>query len=94
MALLTVEGVYENGTIQLAEEPTGVQRARVVVTFLPAAAAEHSEVARGETVLQRRREAGDRLLARLEPGIDFGGGEFNREELYEEPLDRLGRPDG
>lgn len=31
----TVEGVYENGKVELREIPPGVSRARVLVTFLP-----------------------------------------------------------
>ena len=32
--LLTVEGIYTNGKVELAETPTGVKQARVLVTFL------------------------------------------------------------
>jgi hypothetical protein len=32
--LLTVEGTYTDGKVELAETPAGVQRARVLVTFL------------------------------------------------------------
>lgn len=32
--LLTVEGTYLNGKVELAETPAGVQRAKVLVTFL------------------------------------------------------------
>ena len=32
--LLTIEGTYTDGKIELAETPTGVKRARVLVTFL------------------------------------------------------------
>jgi hypothetical protein len=35
MALITIEGVYENGKVELAESPEGVERANVMVTFLP-----------------------------------------------------------
>jgi hypothetical protein len=33
--LKTIEGVYHNGRIELAEEPESVEGARVLVTFLP-----------------------------------------------------------
>jgi hypothetical protein len=33
--LLTVEGTYTDGKVELAETPTGVKRAKVLVTFLP-----------------------------------------------------------
>jgi hypothetical protein len=32
--LLTVEGTYKDGKVELAETPTGVKQARVLVTFL------------------------------------------------------------
>lgn len=31
--MVTVEGIYENGSIELTEKPQGVKRARVQVTF-------------------------------------------------------------
>jgi hypothetical protein len=34
--LNTVEGIYRNGKIELAETPAEVTEARVIVTFLPA----------------------------------------------------------
>jgi len=37
MALTTIEGVYENGKVKLAERPEGIERAKVMVTFLPEA---------------------------------------------------------
>jgi len=36
--LLTVEGTYTDGKVELAETPTGVKRAKVLVTFLPSKA--------------------------------------------------------
>ena len=32
--LLTVEGIYSDGKVELTETPTGVQHAQVLVTFL------------------------------------------------------------
>ena len=32
--LQAIEGIYRNGTIQLAEVPQGVSESRVIVTFL------------------------------------------------------------
>lgn len=34
--LKSVEGIFRNGKVELLEAPTGVEEARVVVTFLPA----------------------------------------------------------
>jgi hypothetical protein len=84
MALLSVEGVYEDGKVELRERPEGVKRARVVVTFLPdvvEAEADQKERA--------RKEAVERMLARMRTGIDFGGEKFNREEIYEERMGEL-----
>ena len=33
--LKSVEGIYQNGRIELTELPEDVQEARVIVTFLP-----------------------------------------------------------
>jgi len=38
--MLTVEGHYKDGKINLTEPPLGVQEARVLVTFLPAVPAQ------------------------------------------------------
>jgi hypothetical protein len=91
MALLAVEGVYENGKIELAEKPEGVEHARVVVTFLP-----DEQTVMAEAKERERKEAMERLFARMERGFDFGGGPYyaNREELYEERLKRLDKSDG
>lgn len=35
--LLTIEGVYSDGKVELTETPTGVEHAKVLVTFLPQA---------------------------------------------------------
>lgn len=34
--LQAIEGVYRNGTVELAEVPTGISESRVIVTFLQA----------------------------------------------------------
>ena len=39
----TVEGVFRNGKIELAETPLDVDEARVIVTFLPNGAANLAE---------------------------------------------------
>ena len=35
--LLTIEGIYSDGKVELTETPTGVEHAKVLVTFLPQA---------------------------------------------------------
>jgi hypothetical protein len=84
MALLTLEGVYEDGRVELREQPQGVGRARVVVTFLP------DEVAPAEATDAEAREAARQCaFTRMREGIDFGGERFNRAEVYEERLREL-----
>jgi hypothetical protein len=39
----TIEGVFRNGKIELAETPLGVEEAKVIVTFLPDGAVNMSE---------------------------------------------------
>jgi hypothetical protein len=82
--MLTVQGIYKDGKIELTERPSGVgNEARVLVTFLtdegtgqPPNEAQSAEEA--------RREAGRRLLARMEKGIHFGGPPYpKREELHD-----------
>ena len=84
MALLTVEGVYDDGKIELRELPDDVPpQSRVLVTFLPLADA-HGVVGKDHVHETERREATARLLTRLREGIDFGGPPYpKREELYD-----------
>jgi hypothetical protein len=88
MALLTVEGVYRDGKVELAETPAGVEEARVMVVFLPAEGAGKAEASPTEAEAARRA-ASERLLARMRKGYHLGGGRpyEKREELY----DRLER---
>jgi hypothetical protein len=84
MTLMTVEGVYRDGKVELPEVPPGAPaQARVLVTFLPVEAtadAKPGALATRDT----RRAAIDRLLARMRQGIDFGGPPYpKREELYD-----------
>jgi hypothetical protein len=73
--LTAVEGIYEDGEVELLERPEGLQRARVIVTFLPLLPSEPS---------QERDEARDRMLKRMREGIALGGPPYpKREEIYE-----------
>ncbi|HET6383080.1 MAG TPA: hypothetical protein VFJ58_06775 [Armatimonadota bacterium] len=81
MDSFVVEGIYEDGKIELEERPAGVARARVRVTFLP------DVDSLKET--EERKVAGERALARMKAGINFGGAKFNREEIYEERMREL-----
>ena len=77
MPLSTVEGIYKNGTVELAEAPTGTpDEARVLVTFLPEPQHQAPSI-RDEA----RTTTQERLIARMKGGIDFGG-RFDRRDLY------------
>jgi len=81
MELLIVDGVYENGKVELAETPVGVEKARVRVTFL---------LPEAETDAERREALRQRFLARLQRGVDFGSEPLpTREELYASRLNRF-----
>jgi hypothetical protein len=54
--LITVEGVYENGRIELVDPPSGLGRSRVLVTFLPS---EEASDSRGQMVYGQFK--GDRM---------------------------------
>jgi hypothetical protein len=73
--LTAVEGIYEDGEIELLERPEGLQRSRVIVTFLPPLPSEPS---------REREEARNRMLNRMREGVDLGGPPYpKREEIYE-----------
>jgi hypothetical protein len=78
MALLTVEGIYRDGKIELSERPESVEAtARVLVTFLPAPEAPPVSAVDRETLRLR-------AIARMREGIHFGGPPYpSREELHE-----------
>ncbi len=99
MALVTVEGIFHNGQVQLAEKPDGVEGARVIVTFLTSNGAERVAVGRDagtETAGvpdKEREQAVQSVLEDMESGLHLGGGPYYtvREELYEERLKRFDR---
>ncbi len=70
--LATVEGLFEDGRIILAEKPPGISRCRVLVTFV-------APVVDEETAAHSMR---GKLLATLANGLDLGGPPYpSREEL-------------
>jgi hypothetical protein len=73
--LTTIEGVYENGRVELAERPAGIGRAKVYVTFVaPVPAATEGAAA----------EAIEQWLAFLREGLPLGGPPYpDRDELYD-----------
>ena len=71
--LTTIEGTYEEGRIALAELPSGIERARVFVTFL----VEPSPAG-------TRDEAAQQLLTMMRAGVDIGGPPYpQRDSLYD-----------
>jgi hypothetical protein len=85
MGLLTVEGIYKDSRVELAERPDCVDDAtRVLVTFLACGASrEKSTVCEGDDRELLRQQA----FARMQAGIHLGGGPYpKREELYGRPL--------
>ena len=86
MPLLTVEGIFKDGRVELAEHPGRVgETVRVLVTFLPGSdLGEQQKTGPAEA----RETLRQRAFARMREGIHFGGPPYpKREELY----DRFGR---
>jgi hypothetical protein len=82
MALLTVEGIYKDGKVELTERPDHVdEAARVLVTFLP------PNSSREKTMMvegQHRETLRQQAFARMKEGIHLGGPPYpKREELYD-----------
>ncbi len=80
MSLLTVEGIYKEGKVELIECPEHVEEsARVLVTFLPPGAAESI----GDKH-QDRETLRQRAFARMRQGVHLGGSPYpKREELHD-----------
>jgi len=82
MALLTVEGIYKDGKVELTERLDHVdEAARVLVTFLP------RNGPREKTMMvegQHRETLRQQAFARMKEGIHLGGPPYpKREELYD-----------
>jgi len=63
--LLTVEGTYKDGKVELAETPTGVKQARVLVTFLAPKTSlpPHHRMVYGQFAGERMSTEGDFRIA-------------------------------
>jgi len=84
MALLTVEGRYKDGRIELTELPAGVDEAPVMVVFLPGSSAKEPARASDQDVRETRRQA---AFAQMQQGIDLGGPPYpRREDLHDRPI--------
>jgi hypothetical protein len=83
MALLTLEGIYREGRVELAETPANVgDETRVLVVFIPS----ETEVGRVEPGEEDDARAAllARIFERMEKGYHLGGAPYpNREELYD-----------
>ena len=82
MALLTVEGTYKDGKIELSERPELIEAtAKVLVTFLPAPAApSRPDLGEAGDREALRRQA----IAQMREGLHLGGPPYpSREELHE-----------
>jgi len=82
MALLTVEGIYRDGKVELTERPSHVdEAARVLVTFLPPNGGRENTMMVGG---QHRETLRQQAFARMKEGIHLGGPPYpKREELYD-----------
>jgi hypothetical protein len=85
MALLTLEGIYRDGKIELAELPPDTPaQARVIVTFLPASDTNGERGDTQATEALTREEARQRAFARMKKGYHLGGPPYSkRDELYD-----------
>ncbi len=82
MGLVTVEGIYKDGKVELAERPDRVdETSRVLVTFLPPNEPREKAIV-GES--QAREALRQQAFARMKEGIHLGGPPYpKREELYD-----------
>jgi hypothetical protein len=82
MGLLTVEGIYKDGKVEITERPAQVEdAARVLVTFLPSAKPREMPVM---SASQDREILRQQAFARMKEGIHLGGPPYpKREDLYD-----------
>jgi hypothetical protein len=82
MGLVTVEGIYRDGKVELAERPDSVgETARVLVTFLPPNGPREKTMA-GES--QDSEALRQQAFARMKEGIHLVRAPYpRREELYD-----------
>jgi hypothetical protein len=82
MSLLTIEGTYKDGNIELTEQPDGLGgETTVLVTFL----ARHASGASATAGSHQGREAlRQQAFARMEAGLHLGGSPYpRREDLHD-----------
>jgi hypothetical protein len=82
MSLLTIEGTYKHGQIELAEQPDWPGgEARVLVTFLPGSRSGPPPRAEADSDREALRQ---RAFARMEEGLHLGGPPYaRRDDLFD-----------
>jgi hypothetical protein len=82
MSLLTIQGTYKDGKIELAEHPDWLGgETPVLVTFLPASRPGPTHGLAGDDDREALRQ---RAFARMEQGLHLGGPPYpRREELHD-----------
>jgi hypothetical protein len=85
MGMLTVEGIYKDGKVELVEQPVGIgDSARVLVTFLTANEPSDPSRVTDDPEATTREEQRRRAFARMERGLHLGGPPYpKRDELYD-----------
>jgi hypothetical protein len=79
MSLVTVEGTYVDGRVELDERPKGIEASRVIVTFMYSTEPDP---------LMGRELARQRAFRRMAAGLEMGGC-LNREEVYSDRIEEL-----
>ncbi len=73
--LMTIEGLYRDGKVELEEAPPVASPTRVIITFLERPSASRA---------LPREELQRRAFRRMQEGLDLGGPPYpSREELHE-----------
>ena len=86
MALLTVEGIYKDGKVELRERPDHVdEAARVLVTFLPPNDSPEKSI---KVEGQYREALRQQAFARMKEGIHPGGPLYPKREELSDRFDR------
>lgn len=85
MGMLTVEGIYKDGKVELVEQPVGIgEAARVLVTFLTESVAGDPSRVTAEAEAATREELRRRAFAQMEQGLHLGGPPYpKRDELHD-----------
>ena len=78
--LTTVEGVYKDGHVELAERPDGIAEGRVLVTFLPSGSGNAAEAT---------REPGQIYRGMFKTDVDVTEEDFKIAEFHGDPDDGL-----